>query len=267
MVMVKDSGPKEVINERENKLRRALWWIYLPWTWLVFMPYLAVSTLLWGIIAVGICMFSPRLAFHCGTIWAWCLCRMNFTSVQVKGRGRVKDGKSYVIMSNHQSQFDIIAFYGHWGRQFRWILKEELRNIPGLGWYCAAGGHIFIDRRSRKKAIASLMAAKPLLDGGISVMIFPEGTRSPDGRIGDFKKGGFMLALDLGLPILPVSISGSHHVLPNKTLKLIPGKARIHIHEPIESIAYGPERRDKLMADVKAAMISGLSPWEGGRAG
>lgn len=85
-----------------------------------------------------------------------------------------------------------------------------------------------------------------------------------DGRIGDFKKGGFMLALDLSLPILPVSISGSHHVLPNKSLKLMPGKIRIQIHEAIEATAYGPERRDQLMADVKAAISGGLSPWERG---
>ncbi|MCP4668782.1 MAG: 1-acyl-sn-glycerol-3-phosphate acyltransferase, partial [Deltaproteobacteria bacterium] len=155
-------------------------------------------------------------------------------------------------------------FYGHWGRQFRWVLKEELRKIPGLGWYCAAGGHIFIDRRSREKAMAGLMAAKPLLDGGISVIIFPEGTRSPDGRIGDFKKGGFIMALDMGLPILPVSISGSHHVLPNKTFKFLPGKIRIHIHEPMDSTAYGPERRDQLVADVRAAIAADLTPLEGG---
>ena len=245
-------------------LRSLFKWVYLPWVWLVFIPYLAVSTLIFGVIAVGICLFSPHLAFHCGTIWAWCLCRMNFTFVKVKGRGRVKAGQSYVIMSNHQSQFDILAFYGHWGRQFRWVLKEELRKIPGLGWYCAMGGHIFIDRKSREKAISSLLAARPLLEGGISVIIFPEGTRSLDGTMGDFKKGGFMLALDLDLPILPVTISGSHLVLPNKTLKLMPGRIRIQIHEQIESTAYGPERRDQLMADVKAAIARGLTPWERG---
>jgi len=264
MLMGKDDGTWEVINEQDDRLRRALRWVYMPWTWLVFIPYLAVSTLLWGIIAVVICIFSPRLAFHCGTIWSSCLCRVNFTSVRVKGRGRVKEGQSYVIMSNHQSHFDILAIYGHWGRQFRWVLKEDLRKIPGLGWYCAAGGHIFIDSRSREKAIAGLMAAKPLLDGGISVIIFPEGTRSPDGRIGDFKKGCFMMALDMGLPILPVSISGSHHVLPNKTLKFLPGKIRIQSHEPIEATAYGPERRDQLMADVRAAIAGGVNPWERG---
>jgi 1-acyl-sn-glycerol-3-phosphate acyltransferase len=262
--MEKTPGTTNSTETREDGLRKALRWIYLPWSWLVFLPYAMVSTLIWGIIAAGICVFSPRLAFHCGTIWAWCLCRVNFTPVKVEGREHAKRGQSYIIMSNHQSQFDILAFYSTWRRQFRWVLKEELRKIPGLGWYCSAGGHIFIDRRNREKAIASLRSARPLLEGGISVIIFPEGSRSHDGRMGDFKKGGFMMALELGLPILPVSISGSQLVLPYKSLRSLPGKIRIQIHKPMDALAYGPDRRHQLMADVRTAIASGLTPWEGG---
>ena len=244
--------------------RNVLRWIYFPYTWLVFIPYLGISTVLFGVVAVVICFFSPRAAFHCGTIWAWLLCRLNFTWVSVQGRKNADPQQSYIIMTNHQSHFDILAFYGHWGRQFRWVMKEALRKAPGLGWYCSAGGHVFIDRSSREKAIESLKAAKPVLDGGISVVFFPEGTRSPDGRMRGFKKGGFMMALDLGLPILPVSISFSRHVLPRKTLKLLPGRIRIQVQEPIDVSKYGVERRDELMADVRKAIASGLTPWERG---
>jgi 1-acyl-sn-glycerol-3-phosphate acyltransferase len=212
--------------------------------------------------AVATGLISPRLAHHCGTVWAWCLCKANFTLVQVRGRQHAAKGQSYVIMSNHQSHFDILAFYGHWHRQFRWVMKQELRRVPGLGAGCAAVGHIFIDRSDRQKAIASLKAAAPLLAGGTSVMFFPEGTRSLDGRLGEFKKGGFMMALDLGLPILPVSISGSRHVLPGKTKKLLPGFVRIKIHEPIDIRRYSHEQREQLMADVAAVIRSGLTPWE-----
>jgi 1-acyl-sn-glycerol-3-phosphate acyltransferase len=173
-------------------------------------------------------------------------------------------GQSYVIMSNHQSHFDVLAFYGHFLRQFRWVMKQELRKVPGLGAGCAAVGHIFIDRSSREAAIASLRAARPLLAGGISVMIFPEGTRSPDGRMLPFKKGGFMTALELGLPILPVSISGSRHVLPGRTMKLLPGRIGIRIHAPIDPASYGLERRAELMADVRSSIARGLSDWERG---
>ena len=167
-------------------------------------------------------------------------------------------------MSNHQSHFDILVLYGHWYRQFRWVMKQELRKVPGLGWGCYKCGHIFIDRSDRKKAIESLKSAKPLLEGGISVMFFPEGTRSRDGRMKKFKKGGFMIALDTGLPILSVSISGTGRILPGKTFKLLPGKITITIHPPIDVTQYGEERRDELMADTRKAIASGLTPWERG---
>lgn len=251
-------------EEREpgEARRDALRWVYLPWVGVVFIPFLAITTLFWGISAVLSSLVSRRLAFHCGTIWAWCLCRCNFTRVRISGRDHARKGKSYVIMSNHQSHFDILAFYGHWGRQFRWVMKQELRRVPGLGWGCAAVGHIFIDRSDRERAIASLKKARALLSGGVSVMFFPEGTRSRDGRMREFKKGGFMMALEMGLPILPVSISGSRHVLPGKTMKLLPGSVRIKIHPPIETTGYGLERRDALMQDVAATIRSGLSPRE-----
>lgn len=244
--------------------REVLRWLFRPWTWLVFLPYLGISTVVWGIIAVGICLLSRRAAFHCGTIWSWMLCRLAFCWVSMRGRHNAGKGQSYVIMTNHQSHFDVLALYGHWGRQFRWVMKESLRKVPGLGWYCAAGGHVFIDRSDREKAIASLRAVRPLLAGGISVIFFPEGTRSNDGRLMPFKKGGFMMALDMGLPILPVSISGSRHVLPNGTLKLLPGHVRITVHEPIDVKDYGVERRDELMRDVRKAIASGLTEWERG---
>jgi 1-acyl-sn-glycerol-3-phosphate acyltransferase len=251
------------IEPGEN-VRRVLRWLWAPFTYLFYLPYLGVSTVIMGSIAVFLCLFSGRVAFHMGTIWAWLLCRMTFVWVSVKGRKNAVKGQSYIIMSNHQSHFDILAFYGHWGRQFRWVMKEELRKAPGLGWYCAAGGHVFIDRSSREKAIESLKNAKPLLEGGISVVFFPEGTRSDSGRMLPLKKGGFMTALQLGLPILPVTISGSRRVLPNRTLKLLPGKINIRIHPPIDTSRYDENSRAELMEEVRLAIASGLSPWERG---
>ena len=254
----------EPTPQQQGGLWPLLRMLYAPYVWLIFAPFLALTTIAWGILAVGLCLFSPRLAFHCGTIWAWILCRMNFTWVRIRGRKNAVPVRSYIIMSNHQSHFDVLAFYGHWGRQFRWVIKEELRHIPGLGWYCAAGGHVFIDRSSRQKAIDSLRAAGDLLQGGISVMFFPEGTRSPDGRLQSFKKRGFMMALDLGLPILPVSISGSYGVLPGKSYLPLPGLIKIQVHQPIDPTRYDVSQRDELMRDVRRAISSGLTDWEKG---
>jgi 1-acyl-sn-glycerol-3-phosphate acyltransferase len=245
-------------------VRAALRWLYLPYVVLVFVPFLAVTTIVWGLAAALTSQISRRVGFHCGTVWAWCLCRANLTWVRIRGREHARPGQSYVIMSNHQSHFDVLAFYGHWGRQFRWIMKQELRRVPGLGWGCAAVGHIFIDRSNREKAIASMRAAAARLEPGVSVMIFPEGTRSSDGRMRAFKKGGFMMALEMGLPILPVSISGSRHVLPGRSMRLLPGFVRIQLHEPIAVAGLSLADRERLMDEVAAVIRSGLSPWEQG---
>ena len=243
-------------------LRKVLRWLYLPYCWLVVVPWLALTTIVLGILAVLISLVSPRAAFHCGTLWAWCVCRLNWNWVNVKGRGNARKDQSYIIMANHQSQFDILSFYGHWGRQFRWVMKESLRKVPGIGWYCSAGGHVFIDRTDREKAIASLNAASSLLAGGISVMFFPEGTRSRAGRLKAFKKGGFMMALQMGLPILPVSISGSRHVLPAGGFISLPGHITITIHEPVDTADYSEESVQDLISEVRNRIATGLSEWE-----
>jgi len=260
MKALESAQASEDVRAPKDTLRNFLRWLYFPWLWLVFIPFLAVTTILFGILAATTCFISRRIAFHCGTAWALLLCLVNFTWVRVKGRKNIQKGQSYVIMCNHQSHFDVLAFYGHWFRQFRWVMKQELRKVPGLGWGCEGVGHIFIDRSDRQKAIASLEAARPLLKGGISVLFFPEGTRSDDGRMLSFKKGGFMMALQLDLPILPVTISGSRHVLPNKTFKLLPGSIRIQVHEPIDIGSYTVETRDQLIADVRKVIGSGLDP-------
>ncbi|NOZ02658.1 MAG: 1-acyl-sn-glycerol-3-phosphate acyltransferase [Deltaproteobacteria bacterium] len=222
------------------------------------MPAFIIATSILGTISLLLSRVSHRLAFQCGTVWGWCMCRVNWTPVKVVGREKARKNQAYVIMTNHQSQFDILAFYGHWGRQFRWVMKQELRKVPFIGWSTAALNNIFIDRSNRESAIASLKAAQPLFDQGISVLIFPEGTRSIDGKLREFKKGGFMLALDTGLPILPISISGTHRILPGKTLKLLPGRVRITVHDPIPTAGLGPADRDELMARVRSAIESGL---------
>lgn len=237
-------------------------WLYAPWAWLVFVPWLVLSTFVFGLVALAIAPVSHRASFQVGTAWAWLLCRVNFTRVRLVGRENARRGQAYVIMSNHQSHFDVLAFYGHWGRQFRWVMKQELRRVPVLGAATAAYGNIFIDRSNREKAIEGLKAARPLFEQGISVMIFPEGTRSTDGRMREFKKGGFLLAIDAGLPILPVSITGTHRILPGRRMWLRPGKVRITVHPPIETAGFAPEDRDRLMAVVRAAIASGLPEGE-----
>lgn len=235
-------------------------WIFLPWTIFVFYPFVAVTTVFWGCIAIPLASVSQRAAFHCGTVWAWCLAWMGFVWVRVEGREHARPGQSYVILTNHQGDYDVLALYGFLHRQFRWVIKQELRKVPFLGWACAAIGHIFVDRSNSQAAIASLEAAKPRLAGGVSVLFFPEGTRSPDGRLGPFKKGGFVMARQLGFPILPVSLSGSWKILPKGSLFPRPGIIQVRIHPPVAPAGHPTD--EALMAEVRKAIAAGIADGE-----
>jgi 1-acyl-sn-glycerol-3-phosphate acyltransferase len=217
-------------------------WLAAPWTVAVFYPVVLVTTVLWGILAVSLSLASQRVAFHCGTAWAWFLTWASFVRVRVEGREHAPAGRSFVIMTNHQGDYDILALYGFLWRQFRWVMKEELRKVPFLGWGCAAIGHVFVDRSNSRAAIASLEAA--------------------DGRLLPFKKGGFVMARQLGFPILPVSISGSWRILPKRCLLPRPGTIRIRIHPPLAPSEFATD--EALIAATRAAIASGLEPIEGG---
>lgn len=231
-------------------------WLFVPWTLAVTYPALLVTTIFWGFVAVAVSAVSQRLAFWAGVVWAWCLAWVTWVRVRVVDRERAVRGQSYVIMSNHQGAYDILALYGFLGREFRWVMKQELRKVPFLGWGCAAIGHIFVDRGNSARAIASLEAAKSRLDGGISVLFFPEGTRSDDGHLLPFKKGGFAMARQLGLPILPVSIANSWRILPKSCLFPRPGEVRVRFHAPISPADYADN--DALVAAVRGAIDAGL---------
>jgi 1-acyl-sn-glycerol-3-phosphate acyltransferase len=232
-------------------------WLLVPWTLVVFFPLVIVTTILWGFLAVALSLVDRRLGFYAGTIWAWCLVHASFVRVRVEGREHLRPGTSYVLLANHQGNYDILALYGFLGRQFRWVIKEELRKVPFLGWGCAAIGHIFVDRSDSRRALASLEAAKPRLAGGVSVVFFPEGTRSSDGTLGRFKKGGFVMARQLGLEIVPVAIAGSYAVLPKGCLFPQPGTLRVRLHPPLAASEHPDEAA--LVARVRDTIAAGLA--------
>ncbi|HQN40042.1 MAG TPA: lysophospholipid acyltransferase family protein [Thermoanaerobaculia bacterium] len=261
MAEVEASEQSGGVEPRPPRPWREPWrWLFTPWMLAVLYPMVAVTTAFWGTVAIALATWSQRVAFYCGTIWAWWLVRVSFVRIRVTGRERMVPGQSYVILMNHQGDYDILALYGFLGREFRWVMKEELRRVPFLGWACAAIGHIFVDRRSSARAIASLEEAKPRLTGGVSVVFFPEGTRSPDGRLLPFKKGGFVMARQLALPILPVTISGSMRVLPKGSHIPRPGRIRVLIHPPLDPASWPSD--EELIATVRETIASGLDDSE-----
>ena len=159
----------------------------------------------------------------------------------VTGMERLDPRQSYIFMMNHQSWFDIFTVYGWLPYFFKWIMKADLRRIPFVGRACESAGHIFINRESPKAAQRSLEKAKSVLRHGVSVVIFPEGTRSRDGRLGRFKRGGFKIATDLGLPVVPVTLRGCFERMPRGTFAVKPGRIDMVVHAPIDVSAHSAD--------------------------
>jgi 1-acyl-sn-glycerol-3-phosphate acyltransferase len=241
-------------------MRTLLHMLYQPYKWFVWGPFLVCSTLILGAVAIGIATaVSPKLASQtCGVWWSRLNSYLTPMLVSVRGRQHIDKRQSYVIVSNHLSHFDVFVLYGWLGIDFKWVMKKELRNLPALGAACEKLGHIYIDRSDRESALASLDAAKKRIVNGTSVLFFPEGTRSTTGRMREFKKGAFIMALDLGLPILPITIRNTDKILPARTRDLFPGRATMVIHPPIDAPKYGKERLEDLMADVREVIQAGL---------
>jgi len=154
-------------------------------------------------------------------------------------------------MSNHQGNYDIFALLGHLTYQFKWLAKKELFSVPFLGWTMAAVGYISIDRGGTRDTVEAMKEAAQRIRDGMSVVIFPEGSRSPDGSIQPFKKGGFTLAIKSKVPIVPVAISGSRDIIPKGKLAVSPGEIRIRVDHPIETENCALKDRDWLMKKVR----------------
>ncbi len=234
--------------------------LYKFYEWFIFVPLLGLSTLIFGTSAAILAIIvNPNFASQvCAVSWARFISFITPVFVKVTGRENLDKNKSYIIVSNHQSHYDILTVYGWLGVDFKWVMKKELRKIPALGIACEKIGHIFIDRSNPGAAVESLKEAKAKLTAGTSVMFFPEGTRSKDGKIGQFKKGAFRMAADLDLPLLPVTIKGTREILPAGTYNLFPGKAELIIHKPIEPSNYGSADIENLIEETRQAIISGM---------
>jgi 1-acyl-sn-glycerol-3-phosphate acyltransferase len=194
--------------------------------------------------------------------WSANIVRNAGIRLHVTGEEHMLPHETYLVMSNHQSLYDIPVLFQVAGPNIRMITKEELFRVPIFGKALAAGGFISIDRSNRRAAIRSLDRARALLASGTHVWIAPEGTRSKTGKLLPFKKGAFYLALEAGLPILPVTVSGTRDALPAKGLRSQSGAdVRVTIHAKIDPRPYaarGKEGRDALMEDARHIIESSL---------
>ncbi|MGC9977178.1 MAG: lysophospholipid acyltransferase family protein [Syntrophales bacterium] len=212
--------------------------------------------------AVAFAFMTPdeNMIHRVANIWAKMLLAIANTKVEIVGAENVIMGKPQIFMANHQSDFDILIVLAHLQGQFRWIVKKELFQIPLFGKAMQSAGYIEIDREDREKAMLSLDKAAMKIREGKSVMSFPEGTRSKDGRIKPFKHGMFYLAIKSGVPIVPISIIGAGEIMPRRSLRIKPGKITMVIDKPIDISGYSIENRQELIDRVQNIIAKNYDP-------
>ncbi len=227
--------------------------------WIIVMPIMLVITIMTALITIIGCFLGDHRVwgYYPGLIWSRLFCLVSLVRVEVKGREKLDRSTSYVFVANHQGAYDIFLVYGYLGHKFKWMMKSSLRRIPFVGVACAAAGFIFVDR-SGKGLRETLAAAEKILTGGMSLVVFPEGSRTPDGKIHRFKKGAYQIADDLSLPVVPLTIDGSYRVLSKNSKLIRPGKIVLTIHDPIFPQADGRYDMDALITDSYRVIESAL---------
>jgi len=200
------------------------------------IPAIGLYTIVFGAMSIASSFFekSGYFAHWCARTWSRWILGTTGVQVEVTGLGQLDPKGTYVFVANHQSIYDIPILFWSLPHQLRIIAKESLGKFPMIGWHLRRTGHMLVDRSRPDRAKIFGWAAR-LTTNGLSLILFPEGTRSRDGRVAKFKGGSFFLALEAGLPVVPLSIVGSRHVMLKGQLATHPGHVRLVVHPPIDT--------------------------------
>jgi len=241
------------------------WWR----TVFYLIPAITVYTIVLGAASIVSSLFDRRgyFAHTCARAWSWLILKTTGVRVRVEGLERITPGTTYVFVSNHQSIYDTPVIFSSLPYQLRIIAKESLAQFPVLGWHLRRGGHLFVDRRKPDHA-GILTSWRGLVKQGLSLMIYAEGTRSPDGHIARFKGGSFLLAIEAGLPIVPVAVIGTRQVMPKGRLRTEPADVRLIVHAPMPppSLEHPTARDAKaLAARVRSIIADSVEKLQNGR--
>jgi 1-acyl-sn-glycerol-3-phosphate acyltransferase len=227
---------------------------------LLVFPLFIVLTILFSLIAILVALVdsSGNRSHQAASLWATLILILSGVRVRVTNLNLLTPGRPYILAANHRSAFDIFALLSKIKIQFRWLAKESLFKVPVFGWAMKRAGYIPIDRSNAKKAYQSLIQAAEKIKAGTSILIFPEGTRQDAVTLGEFKSGGFHLALKSRQPIVPVSIRGSGQILPKNGFWIQPGTIRITVGDPIPTEGYTSKNMNELMEKVREGIVRNL---------
>ena len=211
--------------------------LYLIYQWIIFVPLLILSTIWCTLtIIIGSTLGDNNFwGYYPGVIWGKFVCNVALLKVKINRSPLLDKKQSYVFVSNHQGAFDIFLIYGYLGHNFKWLVKQSLKKMPLVGLACSKAGHIFVDQSGRKGIVETMKNTRNTLKDGMSTVVFPEGHRSLDGKMAEFKKGAFQTAMSLKLPIVPVTIDGAYRVLPAHSWKMFPTTINLTFHDPIST--------------------------------
>lgn len=239
--------------------------------YLYYLYQLCIALPLGLLITIGCCLlviigcslgYGHFWGYWPARIWARIVLWLLLIPVKVEGRPHLEQGQSYVFVANHQGAFDIFLVYGYLNRNFKWMMKQQLRKVPFLGYACAKSHQIFVDKRGPSKIRKTYDDAREILKEGYSVTVFPEGARSFTGHMAHFRKGAFALADELQLPVVPLTINGSFDILPRmKGFNFVNWHPMtLTIHQPIYPVGQGPENVDATMRQAYDSVMLSLAP-------
>ncbi len=210
-------------------------YLYRIYQFLVMVPILLVATIVTATITILGCVLGGGRwwGYYPASLWGKFFCWLTLVKVTVNGRDNISKNTGYVFVANHQGAYDIFSIYGFLGHNFRWMMKSSLRSIPFVGYACEKSKQIYVDKSSPKAIKRTMSRAEDLLLNGMSIVVFPEGARSFNGKMRPFRRGAFMLAQEFNLPVVPITIDGAFNILP-RTKKLPRwGHITLTIHKPI----------------------------------
>jgi 1-acyl-sn-glycerol-3-phosphate acyltransferase len=238
------------------------WWR----TVFYLIPAITVYTIVLGAASIASSLWDRRghFAHRCARAWSWLILKTTGVDATVEGLDRVEPGKTYIFVSNHQSIYDIPVIFASLPFQLRIIAKDSLARFPVLGWHLKRGGHLFVDRRNPDRA-GILRRWRALVSQQLSLIIFAEGTRSWDGHVTRFKAGSFLLAIEAELPIVPLAVVGTRHVMPKGRLRTEPAHVKLIVHDPIQPpvLAHPTAHDAKALADrVRAIVAASVQEWQ-----
>lgn len=224
---------------------------YLLYFFIIAVPLLLVATVIAALITILFCSLGGglRWGYRPGHVWGKIFCWLSLVRVTVHGRENIDRNTSYVFVANHQGAYDIFSIYGFLNHNFRWMMKASLRKIPLVGYACAVSRQVYVDKSSPSALRATMDRAERLLSNGMSIVVFPEGARTFNGKMRTFKRGAFALAQEFKLPVVPITIDGAFAVMPRTARLPRPGHIILTIHKPIVPDSVNGHDMQQLIAD------------------